>query len=200
MPAAPLPTPQYINYDDNIYPLIGRDKVLVDDTDSTAITTTEADALIAQGEAIALEDLSPYYQTVPEIITTTGGAWTDLLTTNRYTYNILYNMMTYRASLLLIGAFIAKNTDEEGKTLSYFQKEFATRYDNILKRIVERLPNGGYKYLLNGLQPVTLNGIPRKLKRYAAGVNMGAPSYADHQFLNPRLNWDPLFGFNSGGL
>ena len=44
--SAPLPTPQYIDYTDNVLPIVGTDKILVSDTDSTGIPTAEADQLI----------------------------------------------------------------------------------------------------------------------------------------------------------
>lgn len=193
MPAAPLPTPQYIDYTANILPLIGTDKVLVMDGDSTAIGTAEADVLIAAGESLALEDLSPYYITVPDLITTTGGDWTTL---PKWTYNTLYNMMVYQASLQLIGSFIAKNTDEEGRTLSYFQKYFAQQYNILLNRVTDKLPNGSYRYQLIGLQPLA-TGIPRKPRRYAMSGQLGGPNYVDSQVTNPARNFD-IFWPNTG--
>ncbi len=195
MTGAPLPTPQYITYADNVEPLIGTDKVLVADDDSTAIPISEANVLVAAGESLALEDLSPYYVTVPNLITTTGGNWTTL---PAQTYTILYDMMTYQASLQLIGAFIAKNTDEEGRTLSYFQKYFAAQYNTILSRIADLLPNGSYRYQLIGLQPLC-TGIQRKPRRYAATGSLGAVNYTDHQVIDPSRNFDVFWGVNGFG-
>jgi len=146
------PKPQYISYEENILPLIGTDKILVVDGNSTAIPYAEADTLIAFGESIALQDLSPYYQTVPTLATIDGRAWTELPS---HTYAVVCAMMTYQASLQLVGAFIAKNTDEEGQSLSYFQKYFTSEYNKILNRISDLLPNGSYRYQLIGLRALT---------------------------------------------
>lgn len=192
MAIAPLPEPQYIDYTVNVQPLIGTDKILVSDDDSTAIPTAEANILVAAGESLALEDLSPYYQTVPTLITTTGDDWTTL---PPQTYAIIYNMMVYQASLQLIGAFIAKNTDEEGRTLSYFQKYFASEYAKLLNRVTDLLPNGAYRYQLIGLQPLR-TGIPRKPRRYSRTGNLGAANYTENQVINPAINFDTFWGIN----
>jgi hypothetical protein len=183
---APVPSPQYIDYDTNIKPLIGTDKILVSDTDSTGIPTSQANALIAAGESLALEDLSPYYVTDPALITISGGDWTTL---PPYTYNIIYNMFVYQASIQLIGAFIARNTDEEGRTLSFFQKDFATEYAKIINRLVDLLPNGGYKYVLTGLQPLVDGGIKRRYRRSVTSGRLGACNYTDRQLTNPQTNF-----------
>lgn len=183
---APVPVPQYIDYVTNIEPLIGTDKILVSDTDGTGIPTIEANALIAYGESLALEDLSPYYVTDPALITTQGGAWTTL---PPYTYNVIYNMFVYQASLQLIGNFIAKNTDEENRTLSYFQKFYSSEYAKILNRLVDKLPNGGYKYILTGLQPLVGGGIERRYNRYVSRGDLGAKNYTNRQLTNPQNNY-----------
>lgn len=192
MPAAIVPQPQYIDYQTNVYPLIGRDKVLVDNFDLNAIDTVTANMLLAAGESIALEDLSPYYVTVPALITCKGGTWETL---PYQTYTIIYDMFVYQAALQLIGSFIAKNTDEEGRSLSYFQNYYAHEYANRVRRIVDLLPNGDYKYQLIGLQPLN-TGIPRIPKRYARSGAMGVGSYADGQFTNPGRNFDTWWGPN----
>lgn len=185
MTAAPLPTPQYIDYTDNIEPLIGTDKILVSNSVSTAIPVAQANILIAAGESLALEDLSPYYVTVPTLITTNQQPWTSL---PPQTYSVLYNMMVYQASLQLIGAFIARNTDEDGRTLSYFQNYFTNEYNKILNRILERLPNGSYRYQLIGLEPLN-TGISRRPNCYARSGNFGVGNYSDEQVTNPARNY-----------
>lgn len=182
---AALPAPQYINYTDNIQPLIGTDKVLVSNTAPNAIPVAEANALIAYGESLALIDLSPYYVTVPALITTSGQDWTHL---PAQTYDTIYNMFVYQASLQLIGNFIARNTDEENRTLSYFQKFYASEYAKILNRLIDKLPNGGYRYQLLGLKTFDL-GIERRYKRYVNSGNLGAPNYTNRQVTNPAINY-----------
>ena len=136
--SAPLPTPQYIDYTDNVLPIVGTDKILVSDTDSTGIPTAEADQLIASAESITLADLSPYYITVPALITTTGGLWTTL---PAQTYTFIYNMFVYQACVQLIRAFIQRNSDRS-QTLGYFVDYFELEYTRHLNRIVDLLPNG----------------------------------------------------------
>lgn len=190
MPAATVPTPQYIEYTTNVYPLIGRDKVLVDNFDFNAIDEATANMLIAAGESITLEDLSPYYVTVPALITTTGGSWETL---PPQSYDIIYNMFVYQAALQIIGSFDAKNTDEQERTLSLFQKYYASEYNKRLNRLQDLLPNGAYRYQLIGLQTLN-NGIPRTPERYARQGRLGAGNYADRQFTNPAINYDNLWG------
>ena len=193
MPTATFPTPNYIGIS-NVEPLIG-DKVLFSDSDSTGISTINANMLISAGESMVLEDLSPYYVTNPALITTMGQTWDNL---PKYIYSIIYDMFVYRSSLQIIGSFIAKNTDEIGRTLSYFQKYYQSEYNNILNRILDKLPNGSYKFQLVGLQ--TLNtGIQRKPKRYAQTGNLGADNYTDGQVINPARNFDVFWGVNSYG-
>jgi hypothetical protein len=191
---APVPTPQYINYIDNILPLIGEDKISVG-TGPNDIPLAEANSLIALGESLALEDLSPYYVTIPELITTTGGDWTTL---PNFTYTTIYNMMVYQAALQLIGNFIARNTDEEGRTLSYFQNLYTAEYNKILNRILDRLPNGGYRYQLFGLKPLN-TGIPRTYKTYSRAGNLGAQNYTGNQLTNPQRNFMGGWGRWRGG-
>lgn len=195
MPAASVPTPQYIDYATNVYPLIGRDKVLVENLNFNAIDETTANMLIAAGESITLEDLSPYYVTVPALVTTTNGTWDTL---PKQTYEIIYNMFVYQAALQIIGSFIAKNTDEEDRTLSYFQRYYTSEYAKRHNRIVDLLPNGSYKYQLLGLQTLQNEGIPRRPKRYAISGAMGVGSYADSQFTNPERNFDTWWGNGYG--
>lgn len=186
---APVPGPQYIDYTDNILPLIGTDKILVSDILPNAIPTAEANALISDGESIALEDLSPYYVTVPALVTTTGGDWTTL---PNFTYTIIYHMMVYQASLQLIGNFIARNTDEVGRTLSYFQKFYADEYNKILSRVRDKLPNGAYRYQLFGLEPLN-TGIPRTYRTYCRSGSLGARNYVGRQLTNPQSNFSNGF-------
>lgn len=187
MAVAPLPTPSYIDYLDNVQPYIGTDKILVSDTDSTAIPTSLANQLVAAGEALALEDLSPYYVTVPELITTTGGDWTTL---PNFTYDTLYYMFVIQASLKLIGNFIARNTDEMGRTLSYFQEFYASEYARYLNRITDMLPNGAYRYQLIGLQPVN-TGIQRISRNNVRSGTIGAANnYTGNQITNPQTNFN----------
>lgn len=188
---APVPGPQYIDYTDNILPLIGLDKVLVANGDPNAIPTAEANALIAMGESMALEDLSPYYVTVPTLVTTTGGDWTTL---PNFTYSVLYHMMVYQAALQLIGNFIARNTDEVGRTLSYFQKFYADEYNKILSRVRDKLPNDAYRYQLFGLKPLN-TGIPRTYKRYCIAGTLGTGNYAERQLTNPQRNFSGTWPF-----
>ena len=189
MPAV-FPTPNYIALD-NVEELIG-EKVLFSDSDPNGISTTNANMLIAAGEALALEDLSPFYITVPALITTQGGDWSTLPS---YTYSIIYNMFVYRAALEIIGSFIAKNTDAE-HTLSYFQKYYYTQYANLLSRVNELLPNGAYKFPLIGLQ-VTNTGIPRVPRRYAISGQLGAGNYTSRQLISPSKNFDIQWGSTS---
>ena len=192
MASAPLPAPQYINYIDNLFLLVGMDKVAVNDIDSTAIPVAEANALIATGESIALEDLSPYYVTVPALITTTGGNWTTL---PPQTYTFVYNMMVYQSALQLIGSFIARNTDNANGTLSYFQNYYTNEYGKLLARLQDKLPTGSYRYQLIGLQLLN-TGIPRKPRTYSVGGNLGADNYTDTQVTNPARNFDVFWGSN----
>lgn len=185
MPSAPLPTPQYIDYETNVKPYIGTDKIAVNDTDSTAIPTALADQLIASGEALVLEDLSPYYQTVPNLATEDNLVWTDL---PEFTYTTLYYMFVIQSCLKLIGNFIARNTDQKDTTLSYFQNFYINEYNTYLNRIVDKLPNGGYKYNMIGLLPLTA-GINRRPQRYVATGALGRASYEGRQLTNPALNF-----------
>ena len=192
---APLPTPQYINYVDNVLPLIGTDKILVSDIDPTGIPTAEANQVIASGESIVLEDLSPYYITVPALITTTGDVWTTL---PPQTYTFVYNMFVYQTSLQLIRAFIQRNTDAI-RTLSGFVDYFELQYSRHLNRLMDLLPNGAYRFQLIGL--ATLNiGIPRTPKQYSTSGSIGASNnYAGNQMTNPQLNWSSGFPFGRTG-
>ena len=179
------PTPQYINYTDNVYPLIGSDKILVADDDSTAISISEANQLIASGESIVVEDLSPYYVTDPALITTTNGGWETL---PRAQYTFLYNMFVYQACVQLIRGFIQRNTDK-AHTLDGFSDYYELEYTKYFNRITHLLPNGGYKYQLSGLK--TLNtGIPRIPQRNAAGGLIGGCNdYVGRQLINPQQNY-----------
>jgi len=176
-------------------PLVGTDKVLVSDTDSTGIPTAEANQLVASGESIVIADLSPYYVTVPALITTTGNNWTTL-PSEQYTF--LYNMFVYQASLQLLRAFIERNTDAI-RTLSGFVDYFELQYSRHLNRIVDLLPNGSYKYQFSGLK--TLNtGIPRKPVNYALGGSIGSyNNYAGNQLTNPQNNYSNGFPFGNWG-
>lgn len=182
---AVLPSPQYIDYTENVLPLIGTDKILVSDSDSTGIPTLEADQLIASGESIVLEDLSPYYVTVPALITTTGGTWENL---PAQTYSFIYNMFVYQAAVQLIRAFIERNTDAV-HTLSRYVDYYDMQYARHLNRMVDLLPNGAYKYQLIGLQPLN-TGIPRTPASYArTGRIGGANNYVGGQLTNPQRNF-----------
>ena len=191
--AAPTPQPIYIDYT-NVQPLVGIDKILVSDLASNAIPVATANQLVADGEAFALEDLSPYYVTVPALITTTGGDWTTL---PQFTYNILFNMFVYNAALQLVGNFIARNTDTMGTTLSDFQNFYQKEYNRFLSRVTDTLPNGAYRYQLLGLQP-TCQGIPRKPRRYSYSGNLGVGNYTDHQTIDPSQNYDIFWGNTFG--
>jgi hypothetical protein len=193
MAGAPLPLPTYITYADNVQPYIGNDKVLVSDDLPNAIPTALANQLVAEGEALALADIAPYYVTNPALITLEQGDWTTLQATYPATYNILYYMFVVQASLKIIGNFIARNTDMDGRTLSYFQKFYASEYNTYLNRITDQLANGMYRYqLFMGLQ--TLNtGIPRLPKRYAQSGDLGAGNFTDHQTINPSENFSQLW-------
>lgn len=198
MPSAPLPTPQYINYTDNVQPYIGTDKILVADNNSTAIPVSLANQLIATGESLALQDLAPYYVTVPALITIDNLPWTSLPAS---TYDTIYYMFVIQASMKLIGNFIARNTDTVGTSLSEFQKFYASEYNKYLNRIVDKLPNGSYKYQMIGLKALD-TGIPRKPQRYAASGTLGACGYVDRQLTDPAKNyasgwpWGPWGGTN----
>ncbi len=193
--SAPLPNPQYIDYTNNVLPLIGTDKILVSDTDSTGIPTLEANQLIASGESIVIADLSPYYITVPALITTTGGLWTTL-PAEQYTF--LYNMFVYQASLQLIRAFIERNTDAM-RTLGGFVDYYELQYTRLLNRLFDLLPNGAYKYQLSALK--TLNtGIPRTPACYAKGGTIGVNrDYAGNQMTNPQRNYNTGAPFGNWG-
>lgn len=205
MSGAPLPTPQYITYADNVQPFIGNDKVLVADSTPNAIPTATANQLVAEGEGLALLDIAPYYVTNPALITTTGGNWTTL---PAQAYEVIYYMFVVQASLKIIGNFIARNTDEESRTLSYFQKFYESEYNKYLNRITDMLPNDSYRYqMFQGLQPLC-TGIPRKPQRYAATGNLGASNYTDNQVIDPSRNFDIFWGtygygrcgrYNGGG-
>jgi len=189
--AAPLPTPQYIDYIDNILPLISTDKILVADNNSTAIPTAEANQLIAAGEAQCLWDLSPYYVTVPNLVTTTGGLWTTL---PYYTYVTLYNMFVWKASVILIRSFIERNTDAQ-RTLSKFVEEYEHNYNETFTRIRNKLPNGSYEYQLIGLQTVNV-GIPRIPQQNALSGRIGVSNnYTERQLTNPQNNFNGLFPY-----
>jgi len=188
MSGAPLPAPQYITYIDNVLPYVGSDKISVGDEFTTQIPTGLADQLVAEGEALALQDLSLYYVVVPNLVTTTGNPWTTL---PQMTYNTLYYMFVTQAAMKLIGNFIARNTDDQKATLSYFQKFYEAEYNKILNRIREKLPNGSYAYQLIGLEPL-LNGIPRRTNVYARSGAMGSGccnNYVDGQMTNPQKNF-----------
>jgi len=191
---APLPTPNYIDYTDNVKPLIGTDKVLVSDTDSTGISTVEANQLIASAEGIVLEDLSPYYVTVPTLITTTNGLWTTL---PAQSYSFIYNMFVYQASLQLIRAFIERNTDMK-RVLDDFVDYYGLEYSKYLNRLMDKLPNGAYRYQLIGLK--TLNaGIPRTPAQYAVTGSIGqSNNYTNGQMTNAQNNYSGLFPWISG--
>lgn len=195
MPSAPLPTPQYIDYTANVLPLIGTDKLLVSDTDSTGIPTVETNQLIASGESIVLEDLSPYYITVPALITTTGGNWTTLPT---QTYTFIYNMFVYQSAIKLIRAFIQKNTDRS-RTLGGFVDYYEIEYARHLNRLVDILPNGAYKYQLIGLATLS-TGIKRTPPVYAIGGSIGTnEDYVVNQLINPENNFASGFPFGTWG-
>lgn len=185
MPSAVLPTPQYISYTANILPLIGTDKILVNNVDDTAIPTAEADTLISSGESIALEDLSVYYVTVPALITTAGGTWETL---PPQTYTFIYDLFVYQASVQLLRAFIERNTDARHRLdsfLDYFSEQYAKRFN----RLEDKLPNGSYRYQLIGLKMLN-SGIPRKPKNYVLSGQIGnANSYVNHRLTNSQLNW-----------
>lgn len=189
-----LPQPQYLTLN-NVIAYIGNDKVLIADNDSTAIPTATATQLVATGEELALFDISPYYQVHPTIQTVSGGDWTTL---PKVTYNTLFYMMVIQSALQLIGNFIARNTDEKGSTLSYFQEFYNSEYAKRLNRIVDLLPNGSYRYELIGLKTVN-NGINRKPKQYAKAGRIGNNhSYANNQFTNPQQNYANVFPFGFG--
>ncbi len=105
-------------------------------------------------------------------------------------------MMVYQASLQLIGNFIARNTDEIGRTLSYFQKLYDTEYNKLLSRVRDLLPNGAYRYQLFGLQPLA-TGIPRTYKTYCRAGSLGAQNYTGNQLTNPQRNFMGPFGFGN---
>ncbi len=192
---AAVPTPQYITYVDNVLPLIGTDKILVSDTDSTGIPTIEANQLTASGESIVLEDLSPYYITVPALITTSGGVWTTL---PAYQYTFLYNMFVYQSALQLIRAFIERNTDQV-RELAGFVDYFDTQYARHLNRLVDLLPNGAYKYQLSALATVN-TGIPRTPVRYARSGSIGSYNdYIGNQLTDPQRNFAATFPFGVWG-
>ncbi len=193
MAGAPVPMPNYVDYTDNVLPLIGTDKILVSDTDPTGIPTLEANQLIASGESIVLEDLSPYYVTVPALITTSGGDWTTL---PPQTYAFVYNMFVYQASVQLIRAFIERNTDAI-RTLKGFVDYFEQQYARHLNRIMDILPNGAYRYQLIGLQPLN-TGIQRTPKRYVATGSLGInKDYSGRQLTNPKENFANGFPFGN---
>lgn len=198
MATAPTPIPQYIDLDNvkgDLVNLLGDKILFVDDlsTDRTAINETLGNELVAMGEAKVLLDLSPYYITDPALITTKAGDWTTL---PAYTYNILYKLFVYSACLEIIGNFIARNTDETGRTLSYFQKWYSSEYNSYVNRIIDVLPNGGYKYILTGLQPLN-TGIPRTVKTYAISGQLGLGNYSDRQVTNAEKNFQGNLPFFS---
>jgi hypothetical protein len=200
MMTAPIPTPQYIslaNITGTLVNLLGEKIEFVADSPlplpPDAINTTLANELIAVGETNVLMDLSPYYITRPALITTTGGDWTTL---SYETYTLLYYWFVSSASLELIGNFIARNTDEENRTLSYFQRFYTSEYNKYFNRIVDLLPNGSYKYQLYDLQ-ASNTGINRIPRRYAIAGQFGTPNYTDSQTINPARNFD-LFWAQQG--
>jgi hypothetical protein len=194
--SAPLPAPQYIDYTTNVLPYIGTDKILVSDSISTGVPTSLANQLIAEGEALALADIAPYYVTNPALITLTGGTWTTLQDTYPQTYNVLYYMFVVQASLKLIGNFIARNTDQQDTTLSYFQNFYDTEYAKYLNRILDKLSNGSYRYqLFEGLLPLS-TGIPRVPVTYArSGSIGGSNNYPGRQMTNPQQNFSGLWPY-----
>lgn len=190
---APLPVPQYISLD-NVLPYLGageQGKVSFG-IEPNDISPELADELICAGENAVLIDLSPYYVTCPALITIEGGDWTTLQTTFPYTYNMLYRLFILQASKFIIQNFITRNTDND-KELGGFEKACERDYKWYLDRILAKLPNGSYRYQLQGLQPLA-TGIPRTPSQYAIGGNLAGDSYTDNQLVNPQRNFDYWWG------
>lgn len=193
MTTAPFPQPQYISID-NVSPLLSADKVGIG-AGSNNIPTDTANILIAQGEDFVLQDLSPYYVVEPTLLTMYDEPWT-LLPSVTYTY--LYKMFTYKACVELLGNFISRNTDMQGKTLSYSQNWYEAEYQKFLNRLDAKLPNGSYKYQLIGLATIN-DGIPRRVDSYARTGNLGANNYTDNQVTNPQFNYNNIGYVNRQG-
>lgn len=185
---APVPTPSYIDWDNNVSPLIGGDKIIVSDDDDTAIPTATAASLIAESESLVLADLSPYYITYPALITEDGQDWTYLPSS---TYNFIYFMFVYRSADTLINSFIALNNNMR-KTVNDFSEYFSNQARRFYNRIEYELRNGSFKYDLIGLQKKTSNAIPRSIKSYASVATIGENSnYAARQNTNPQQQLRP---------
>lgn len=185
---APIPVPQYISLE-NVQPLIGVNLVLFSDTDPDGIDPATANMLISQGEQVALTDLFPYFITEPSIISNTGGDWTTL---PYQTYNFIYYMFVSLSASKLIGAFLAKNTDDRSIELSRFEKHYWDEYQSQVTRLRHKLPNGAYSFQLPGIQ-VNPNGIPRIPRTYMRVGNLGTPDYTDSQVINPSRNFNGLW-------
>ena len=212
---APLATPQYISYATNVQPLVGSDKVLVSDIDSTGISTAEANALIANGEQSIILMLEPYYIVSPFLQDTNQNIWTNALyitftngvpTVNPsyptvlsyYTAVLIQNMMIYNASATLIRGFIERNTDAQ-RTLSEFMDLYQKKAENEMAKVRYLLPNGSFGFQLNGLNP-NPSGIPRQPARYARSGQIGrCNNYSGNQLTNPQRNFNmgvPFFWNN----
>lgn len=184
---APLPQPQYIDWEHNVSLYVGMDKVSVGDMDRTQIPTALVNQLIAAGEQIVLEDLSPYYITSPTLQTINNIPWINL---PNYTYTMLYYAFVNQAALKIVGNFLTRNGEDQTEGLTYFHKYYTNEYNQFLNRLHDLLPNGSYRYALEGLAPAR-GGIPRRPKHYANSGLMGGDSYSDDQVTNASLNfWD----------
>lgn len=196
---APQPINQYITLAD-IKPMIGNDKVLINDNDSfknNGIPQNEAQIELESGVGMVIMDLSPFYVVDPQIVvrnphTNVTGDWLTLRDFAPNTYNLLYNAFRWKGASAIIRNFITRNTDSEDQ-LYGFVRQYDIQYENFFNRICARLPNGAYKYPLNGLVS-KINGIQRTPKKYVSAGNIGSPNYADIQELNPQYNWQLLNG------
>lgn len=190
MPSAPLPLPQYIGID-NIQGLIGEDKILISDTEPNAIKIADANVLIANGEAIVVQDLSPYYHTNPTLLTINNEPWTSLPPN---TYNQLYQAFVYMAMHELLSNYIERNSkDRNNGELWTFKEEYNTKYTRWLQRILDSVKIGAFRYKLDGLKPL-FDGINRTPNRYSSSGRLGKRDYVDHQLTNPQRNFFGYWG------
>jgi hypothetical protein len=107
-------------------------------------------------------------------------------------------MFVYQAALQLIRAFIERNTDMK-KELAEFIDYYGLEYSKYLNRLMDRLPNGAYRYQLIGLQTLA-NGIPRTPAKYVRTGSIGQNNaYPDKQMTNPQSNFASQFPWGTRG-
>lgn len=200
---APQPINQYITLE-NIYPMIGKDKVAINDNNSfknNGIPRNEAEMELESGVSMVIMDLEPFYVTDPTIetfnpITGKTGDWLMLLEFAPNTYSLLFNAFRWKGASAIIRNFITRNTDSENE-LYGFVAQYDRQYENFVNRLHARLPNGAYKFPLTGLKQKN-TGIQRTPKKYVSTGNVGTTDYVKIQQTDPQYNWQNYrFGYNN---